>query len=180
MDIKDTKLIKIFLKNISLFLIFGILIASVTTYINYEYKYNEVVKVINKSAIDHYHKIVLNSENLIENGEYSLSALEKNDIFIDYLIHRKSKKNIISLFLNSINNNKNFFQLRYLDQNGQEIIRVNRNIKQDIVYVTQDKDLQNKSDRYYFKETILNSNKLFWYSKFDLNIENGKTLQTNI
>ncbi len=169
----DNKIIKIYLKNILLFLIFGVLIASVTTYINYEYKYNEVVKVINKSAEDNYNKISSYSETLIENGEYSLSSIQKNDIFIDYLLNNSDKKNVISLFLNSINNNKNFFQLRYLDKNGQEVIRVNRDNKQDIVYVTKNSDLQNKADRYYFKETILNSNKLFWYSKFDLNVENN-------
>lgn len=173
-EVKDNKIIKIFFKNISLFLIFGILIASLTTYINYEYKYNEVIKIINKSATENYIKIVSHTESLIENGVYSLSSIQKNDIFINYLENKNDKKNTISLFLNSINNNKNFFQLRYLDKNGQEIIRVNRDIKQDVVYVTDEKDLQNKANRYYFKETILNSNKLFWYSKFDLNIENDE------
>ncbi|MGB3751970.1 MAG: diguanylate cyclase, partial [Arcobacteraceae bacterium] len=146
--------------------------ASLTTYINYEYKYNEVVKVINKSANENYSKIVAQTETLISNGEYSLSSIQKNEIFLNYLENQDDKKNAISLFLNSINNNKNFFQLRYIDQNGQEIIRVNRNTKQDKVYVTDEEDLQNKADRYYFKETIINSNKLFWYSKFDLNMEN--------
>jgi len=171
-DIKDNKITKIFFKNISLFLIFGILIASLTTYINYEYKYNEVVKVINKSATENYTKIVSKTKSLISNGEYALSSIQTNDIFIDYLQNQGDKKNAISLFLNSINNNKNFFQLRYIDKDGQEVIRVNRDTKQDIVFVTDEKDLQNKADRYYFKETIVNSNKLFWYSKFDLNMEN--------
>lgn len=171
---KENKIVKIYLKNILMFLIFGLLIASVTTYINYKYKYNEVIEVINKSAIDHYNKITSHTESLIENGEYCLSSIQTNDIFIEYLLNQKSKKNVTSLFLNSINNNQNFFQLRYLDKDGQEIIRINRDTKQDIVYVTEDKDLQNKANRYYFKETISNSNKLFWYSKFDLNIENNE------
>lgn len=173
-EIKENKIINIYLKNIFFFVLFGLLIASITTYINYKYKYNEVLEVIDKNAIDNYNKIASNTQNIIDNSEYSLSSIQKNDIFISYINNPTNKQNVKSLFLNSINNNKNFFQLRYLDPNGIEIIRVNRDIKQGLVFVTDEKDLQNKSDRHYFKETISNSNQLFWHSKFDLNMENGE------
>ncbi|MCV6608002.1 MAG: ATP-binding protein [Campylobacterales bacterium] len=70
--------------------------------------------------------------------------------------------------------NRNFSQLRYLDEKGQEVVRINRNSKTDDVYIVEDDKLQYKGDRYYFK--ALKTKGLYekWYSNLDLNIEHGK------
>ncbi len=63
-------------------------------------------------------------------------------------------------------------QIRFIDNYGNEVIRVNYNAgNPDIV---PGKMLQNKKSRYYFKESLaLECNKIF-ISSFDLNIENNK------
>jgi len=78
-------------------------------------------------------------------------------------------------FLNVAVYHKIYDQVRLIDENGTEIIRVNYNNGHPVV-VPQQK-LQNKKDRYYFTETFkLNRNEVF-VSPIDLNIENGKIEQ---
>lgn len=71
-----------------------------------------------------------------------------------------------------MNNHENFFQFRFIDKNGKENIRVERDNKK--VFSVKDDELQNKSNRYYFKETIKKNTDNFWYSSLDLNYENDK------
>jgi diguanylate cyclase (GGDEF)-like protein/PAS domain S-box-containing protein len=68
-------------------------------------------------------------------------------------------------------NNNSYFQLRFLDKNGIEKIRIDRNNKR--VFIVEDSKLQDKSNRYYFKDTVNNMDE-YWYSNIDLNIENKK------
>jgi diguanylate cyclase len=63
-------------------------------------------------------------------------------------------------------------QVRYLDVNGQEVIRINYNDGKPTIVPRE--QLQNKSGRYYFDDTIkLNQGEIF-ISPLDLNIENGR------
>lgn len=66
-------------------------------------------------------------------------------------------------------------QLRYIDKKGFEKVKIVRNKYSDNPIMLDTKNLQNKSERYYFKEiTTINNRKKIWFSKIDLNIENGK------
>lgn len=62
-------------------------------------------------------------------------------------------------------------QFRYIDENGQEIIRVERPNKGDTVELVSEDRLQNKAHRYYFKETMALDEGEVWISELDLNIE---------
>ncbi|GAB6069288.1 hypothetical protein JCM30760_03850 [Thiomicrorhabdus hydrogeniphila] len=62
-------------------------------------------------------------------------------------------------------------QIRWIDSNGQERLRINHaNGKVERVA---EANLQNKSHRYYFSKTMKLKNDQFYFSPFDLNIENG-------
>jgi two-component system NtrC family sensor kinase len=66
-------------------------------------------------------------------------------------------------------------QLRYIDARGNEVVRVDR--RGDTVQIVDDSALQNKSSRYYFRQSIdLPPGGLF-VSSIDLNVENGKIVQ---
>ena len=67
---------------------------------------------------------------------------------------------------------KKYSQIRFLDVKGQEKIRLD--FKNEIVTITKDKNLQNKKDRYYFKDSLDLKSDEIYISKFDLNIENGE------
>lgn len=63
-------------------------------------------------------------------------------------------------------------QFRYIDENGNEMARVD--FKNGNAIIISRDDLQNKADRYYFGETIkLNKGEVF-ISPLDLNVEHGE------
>ena len=66
-------------------------------------------------------------------------------------------------------------QIRFIDVDGNEIIRVNYH---DSGAVLVDKaNLQNKKDRYYFTDTIKLKENQIYISKLDLNVENNEIEQ---
>ena len=70
------------------------------------------------------------------------------------------------------NQRKIYDQIRFLDADGMEKIRVN--ISENGSYIVPDKDLQNKKDRYYFTEAINLKEETVYVSPLDLNMEQGK------
>ncbi len=67
-------------------------------------------------------------------------------------------------------------QIRILDPAGHELLRVNKGANNSVIVVP-DKDLQNKSDRYYYKDTLPLDPDQVLFSRLDLNIEQGKIEQ---
>lgn len=65
----------------------------------------------------------------------------------------------------------NYDQLRYIDENGMERIRVNYQFGEP--YIVAKNSLQNKGSRYYFKNTMSKTGNTIYISPLDLNIENG-------
>lgn len=76
------------------------------------------------------------------------------------------------LFKQFIKNKKAYYQLRYIDETGMEKIRIEFDGEE--YFSVPEEDLQNKSDRYYFKETLALNDGEVYLSDFDLNLENGK------
>jgi diguanylate cyclase (GGDEF)-like protein/PAS domain S-box-containing protein len=69
---------------------------------------------------------------------------------------------------------ENFFQVRFLNKDGLEIIRIDKDRATNDSFVISDKNLQNKANRYYFKESIKRPRGMYWRSKIDLNVERGQ------
>ena len=67
---------------------------------------------------------------------------------------------------------KRYDQIRYIDQNGEEIVRVNYNDSNP--FIVPQKLLQNKVQPNYFQETISLGKGELYLSPFDLNIERGE------
>lgn len=65
---------------------------------------------------------------------------------------------------------KVYAQIRFIDNKGAELIRVD--LKDDSSEIIRNESLQNKSDRYYFKETLKLKPGQIHISSFDLNVEN--------
>ncbi len=66
----------------------------------------------------------------------------------------------------------NYEQIRFIDNQGNEQIRIERN--QLSPYITPTSDLQNKAGRYYFDETMRLSQGYVYISPLDLNMEHGR------
>ncbi|MCP4402884.1 MAG: hypothetical protein GY801_36980 [bacterium] len=70
---------------------------------------------------------------------------------------------------------KSYDQIRFLDEQGLEIVRVNFNA--GLPSIVPEHELQNKGERYYFSESFeLEQGKVF-ISPFDLNVEHGQIEQ---
>ena len=61
-------------------------------------------------------------------------------------------------------------QIRFIDEKGIEIVRINHNKGEPLIVPKS--QLQDKSSRYYFKNTIKLDDEKIYVSPFDLNIEN--------
>ncbi|TCV84137.1 EAL domain-containing protein [Sulfurirhabdus autotrophica] len=83
----------------------------------------------------------------------------------------KKWEELEKLFLVISRETRRYDQIRYLDINGQEVVRINYNAGKPSPVPPE--QLQNKSGRYYFSDTIkLNKDEIF-VSPLDLNMEDG-------
>ena len=99
---------------------------------------------------------------LSELNEYR--ALFEKDIYT-------TRNALAKEFLSAIQQIGIYDQIRYLDESGMEIVRVNYN--NDLPFIVPETQLQNKSKRYYFKESFQLEYGEIFVSQLDLNIERG-------
>lgn len=158
------------------FLLFGIVVGFISSIINYRFEYSHLDRELEALARGElsYKKNLLSG--FIERHESILETIEASRLMTNYLeneteYHRGS---IEELFRALVFTNKDIMQLRYLDSEGNEVVRVDRNEKASNVEVIKRDKLQNKSNRYYFKEIASLPSGELWHSNIDLNVENGK------
>ncbi|MDD3324171.1 MAG: sensor domain-containing diguanylate cyclase [Sulfurospirillaceae bacterium] len=160
----------------SLFVFFGFVIALVSYFSSSYIHLVEIQKDLKSSAPKELDIKIKTLQNHIKNLDIILETIAQSDIFKTYLEDAKNqsaKKNAHDLFYAVAKNHSNLMQLRYIDAKGMEKIRYDRlNLKDDVLKI-EDKELQDKSDRYYFKEALKAKPDESWYSLIDLNIEHG-------
>ena len=127
-------------------------------------------------------RLAINQKVLVDTRQ-SIVIKELDDIFsnINFLyespnfqayLSDESKKNLVESEWSALaNNKKKYDQFRYIDIKGNERIRIN--FKNGKALASKDVDLQNKSERDYFKDTINLNQGDIYVSKFNLNVENG-------
>ncbi len=162
------------LKLLITFIVYGLSLVLLTEGI--QYKLTE--KNIKSLSIEKASKAFIKKDRLfqsyIQDTNLKLLAIKKSDIFKNYLAGKTDLKSVNALFLNIASTSDNIMQLRYIDKTGMEIVRIDRDSYSSQSYVVEQKNLQDKSSRYYFKETLQNTKEMFWYSKLDLNIEHSE------
>lgn len=86
----------------------------------------------------------------------------------------KDTTELYDFFMFMAKSNRDFMQLRYIDKNGFEKVRLQRSKEgEKPIFIPQDR-LQDKSKRYYFSNSKNKPLEKVWFSKIDLNEENGK------
>lgn len=75
-------------------------------------------------------------------------------------------------FMNMAGTKLRYDQIRYLDNNGKEKIRIN--LINNKAVVVPERELQNKSGRYFFHDTLILNPGDIYASPLDLNIEHGQ------
>lgn len=110
----------------------------------------------------------------LENVVSEVCFLTRQNELVDYLRtgNPALKPRIESEYLNLAEAMEFFDQIRLLDASGMEIIRVNH--LDEYAQVTAIERLQNKSARYYFRDTYALPEDKIFVSPMDLNVEHGK------
>lgn len=109
-----------------------------------------------------------------------LSRVRANLLFVAELAEVKaansedadSLRATVDIFRAFVVNQKAYSQIRLIDRNGLEIVRVNWDGAQ--AFVTETGELQNKVDRYYVADSLSLCPGEIFTSEFDLNLENGQ------
>ncbi len=83
----------------------------------------------------------------------------------------QTRQHAARMFRELIETKGNFDQMRYIDKDGMEIVRVNLEEQRGVVVPAE--KLQNKKRRYYFTETAALKAGEIYISRVDLNKENG-------
>jgi len=161
-------------KKVSLSLIITLTLISIIIYaLQYNHKKESIQNINLNNAKQQSKEIDKKFNDFISKYDQKLYAITKNKEFIKFIT--TNKNNPKELFLTLIKSLPTVSQIRYIDKHGDEIIRVdNENNKR---FIVSKKNLQNKKNRYYFKEvSSLNTIKM-WYSKIDLNMDHGKIIE---
>jgi len=118
-----------------------------------------------------------NFNSYIKHITQRLRTVEDSKLFQQLYEAQSADKNnfdsINQLFFDMTKNSSNIMQMRYIDKNGNEINRIERNSIDSAPSIVPISKLQNKKDRYYFKEIIKLDKSQYWYSRIDLNVEHG-------
>ena len=162
-------------KSVLSFCLLYVLSCSVTSIISfwvYQTAFKDELK-----KIEIYEKVLV--QNQIDLIEKTFFEIQSDLMFLSnqyrlklYLStgDSKDKQNLLDDYCVYANFKKRYDQIRLLCTKGQELIRINY-INGHAVKVPDD-HLQDKSNRYYFKE-IVKSNEIYT-SRMDLNVENNK------
>lgn len=106
--------------------------------------------------------------------QQDLKAVKDSKIFKDYVKSGFERNPYLDEFLYGIAvADSNIIQLRIIDTNGNEKLRIDRNYAATIPFFVDNDRLQNKAHRYYFKKSIKLLKDEFYISRFDLNVEHN-------
>ncbi|MDY0052097.1 MAG: ATP-binding protein, partial [Aliarcobacter sp.] len=125
------------------------------------------------NSINIYHEKNRIFEDFLELSRNQLTSINNSSFFKDFL-DSGNKAKIKDLFLTLAGSSQDIMQLRYIDKDGNEILRVDRNKISSPVYLVEEEKLQNKKNRYYFANSLNMPYEKVWFSNLDLNIENEK------
>ena len=175
-DIKSLLSVKeILIRSVLIF--FPIIITIGTFLLIFYYVHENSEQKIIKSGE---HQIVnLQKEVIIRNFKTIISDLlfiSELESLKKYLAGQEDQKIEIAKTFRSLSQRKQIYdQIRYLDENGMEVVRINFN--EGNPYIVHSNKLQNKGKRYYFKDAFKLDKYEIFSSPLDLNIEQGKVEQ---
>lgn len=115
-------------------------------------------------------------ENFIDMYKNSLSSLSHNKLFLDYVKNNKNEAYVNDLFKSYIKVLSDVFQIRYLDNKGNERIRVEKLLNENLseIIIQPKERLQNKAANSYFQRFIQLNEEQIGLSFINLNKEFGK------
>ena len=133
------------------------------------------VRTTKIEAVQSQEQRVVKLENDFMGREFSMVLSDLHYLhhaFENELVDTNNYVNVAANWAEFSTQRRIYDQIRYIDANGDEKIRIN--ISEKGGHIVSVKDLQNKKDRYYFTETVKLNEESVYVSPLDLNIEQGK------
>jgi len=160
------------------FLILSLIPLTLVSYINY----NQFSSTLTENSILEIHKNTLSNAHIIKdflnNAKSDVSFLSelpnlKDLINSDNSQDLQNAKNKLQQEFLAFSENKNiYYQIRYIDETGQEIVRIDSDGINSMIIP--EENLQNKKGRYYFDDAMTLKKGGLSISPLDLNIEQGE------
>jgi len=169
----------LYLKFFFLFLFFGIFIVFSVYIINSSVLKNTVNSIKSNFTDSYFNVQTYNLRNSLDEAKSNLLTIINEQEFQRYINNNNNNNKDDEYKLNHIfydyaSSKNEILQLRYIDINGNEKIRIQKyDSKKNAEIISKDR-LQNKKNRTYFKETINLEKGDFFVSNFNLNKEFGK------
>ena len=161
------------LKLLLTFIIYGLSLVIFTQVIKFKLDERHIKTASIEKASEIFEKKSKFFKYYIKDTNLKLLSIKNSKTFAAFQTTPSDMENINSLFLDIASTSDNIMQLRYIDKDGKELIRIDRNTYSSNTYLVPKEKLQDKSTRYYFQEAFKSKPETFWYSHLDLNIEHG-------
>ncbi|WP_417348595.1 diguanylate cyclase [Ferrimonas sp.] len=158
------------------FILFGAAVALLSSFIHYRMQSTSIEASIHQR----YNQLREQKLEMLQGRVQELNglvlALAENPLMTEYLVAPTPERLEALQYLFSLvaRSHGELMQVRYLDRSGMERVRVDRARGGGEPQVVTDALLQDKSHRYYFKETQDLAAQQFWHSRLDLNRERGQ------
>ncbi len=174
------KIVKIDLKSLKAPLIFMILATILVSAVSFYVYINKTNSDWNaaleeeQARVESVEAFMYKALQVVEND---LEVTANNEELNDYLRYGDKKfiEGAAEDFLDLSKAKGIYDQIRFLDEEGMEIVRVKYN--SGIPDIVAEAELQDKSGRYYFQDALALERGETFVSPFDLNIENGEIQQ---
>jgi signal transduction histidine kinase len=167
---KDTTRIKLFFAFIVFFLLL-----TLTSILVKDFFFGDAAQ---KVALQNAAKKIKERESvfidLVRHSRSILLAIRNAEAFEHFLDDKQGIKEMERTFVLLFKSHANFMQLRFIDNSGNEVIRVDREKESDDARLIPRPRLQDKSHRDYFHTARSGPFEQVIFSALDLNIENEK------
>jgi len=157
-----------------IFIMFGIILTAFTQILILNFNQESIKEESLHRAHNYAAFVKKNFSSYIQDISIKLDAISESEILQENIEKDDKQALIASLFMDITKTSQNIMQLRFIDNDGDEIIRIDRENVGTTPYEVQGEDLQNKKNRYYFQKISLLDRGEYWYSKLDLNVEHGE------
>jgi hypothetical protein len=155
------------------FILVSVVTSTLVVFVSYHNQKEQLQEKVLEETKSYIQTKTLYLKENIESYKNSLLGVRESQMFAEYLQNSNSKE-LELLFDYIVSSNKEVMQLRYLDKNGQELIRYQKNHLTNRSIKVGKEQLQNKKNRDYFQNTIKLFDNEIWISKIDLNEEYGE------
>ncbi|MBD3611270.1 MAG: hypothetical protein HUJ13_02430 [Hydrogenovibrio crunogenus] len=132
----------------------------------------ELIKLNQSQVVSRAKSIMLEEYESMLSDLLTLASLPLHSHSRNTTSEHRFKQDLASTYLVLSQTRGRYDQIRYIDKEGMEKVRVDYN--DGTPSLTPQSQLQNKKTRYYFQDINQLSPKEIYISRFDLNIEQGK------